>query len=166
MKMVGHPDIPGYKRDDLRSHLQRLDRTETQPLERRDGFEYVSKEFEQRNPGSPIATVGAEVNPRKHHFLVSPTHQRRYFFDDARRRQATASPAHGRNDAERTVRITPILHFDDGARAAAGSWVGLRLQVGLQKDIAAENFCAAAGLTRLKVGIEYLQGQSAQEWFV
>src|SRR5262245_5427517 len=141
--MVSHSGISRHQRDDLRSHLQRLDGTEAQPLKRRNRFEYLSKELEQRSPWGPIAAIGAEMDPRQHHFLIAPGYQPRNFFDDTSRGQAAASPANRGNDAKRTVRIAPVLHFYDSARAATGSEMGLRLQLALQKDIAAENFRAS-----------------------
>src|SRR5262245_7076 len=79
------------------------------------------------------------MNSRKNHFLVPASHQFPNLRKRHRRLDAPASASNGRNDAERTIRVTAILDFYNGAGSTTRSLISGRLQLVLEKNAATDD---------------------------
>src|SRR5688572_27463226 len=114
-----------YAFNDLGSHFQGLDGTQPQSLQARNVFKNPYDKAVERGTQLQISSVGSKMDPRKDNLLVAAIHQCCDFLQDRSDRQATASSSNRRNDAERAVRIAPILDFNDGPGPSPGTQVRL-----------------------------------------
>ena len=64
-----------------------------------------------------VAPVAAQIDPRKHHFLIAGLFQLPDLLQHLFRRQAAALPAHRGDDAKGAAGVTAILDLQRGARA-------------------------------------------------
>src|SRR5688572_4367361 len=126
MQMMRHSRSFRDQGNDLRRHLERLDRTQSQSFQTRVVVEDRNNEVPQSCPWIQIPTIRAQMNTGKDDFLVASMDQRSNFLDDSYQRQAAASSPNCRNNAEGTVGITAILHFNDCPRPAGGAEVRFR----------------------------------------
>src|SRR5262245_50120435 len=103
------------------------------------------------------------MNAGKNELLITAPDQIPNFLENERRRHTTAATAHGWNDAERAIRIAPILYFDHGACSTARAEVRRRLEFLFQKNAAAQNFGSTVGG---KLLFKDVQNKSTDERFV
>ena len=83
-----------------------------------------------------VAPVAAQIDSRKHHFLIAGVFQLPDLLQHFFRRQAAALPAHRGDDAEGAARVAAILDLQRGARAIVGKD---RRKMELFRDLAHEN---------------------------
>src|SRR5262245_20068962 len=128
--------------DNLGSHLQRLDGAEAESLETRY-LEHCRNQFVKGNLPGQIAAVGAQVNPGQHNLFVAALNEFSDFLQRGLRLNTTAPSTDGWNNAERTIRVAPVLNLNYGTCAAARTEMRERFQLALEENVAAKNFGVA-----------------------
>src|SRR5207237_10676729 len=117
-------------------------------------FERTANQFVKSCLRLQIAPVGSEMNSGENDFFIAARHQIAYFGKSRFWFDAAAAAAHRRNDAEGTVRVAAMLHFDHRAGLATGTGVRCGLELALEENAAAQDLRAAMRLEAVteKVG--------------
>ena len=141
------------ERDEVFGDVQRFDRADAQPLDRRF-VEDAAEQINEFNAWRKIAAIRAEIDAAEDDFSIAGVAKALNFVDHLVGRKAAAFSPDERNHAVGAAAVAAVLDFQDRARVIAlAAENGSGEEGSLPKDVAGEDFGAGV-VQRHAIGLE------------